>query len=71
MLELIGAAIVAIIGALLLGRRQGRKAAQQQAKGQDHERATEIEDAADRARRSDDGGADPLERLREAGRIRD
>jgi hypothetical protein len=69
LLEWIGAAFVAIVGALLIGRKQGARDAQEKAKGADHDRARYIEDAADRARRADDGGA--VDRLHDAGRLRD
>ena len=69
LLEALGAALLAIVGAFLFGRRKGAQAAKQQAKEADHDRATKIEDAADRARAA--GGGDAVDRLRQAGRLRD
>ena len=70
-LELLGAALAAIIAALFIGRAQGAKRANQRAKNADNERADAIRDAADRARRADGGGAGAIDQLRDAGRIRD
>lgn len=69
LLEALGAALLAIVAAFFLGRRKGAQAAQQQAKEADHERASKIEDAADRARAA--GGGDAVDRLSRAGRLRD
>lgn len=66
-----GAALLAGLAAYFQARRAGARAAQIEAKENDHAKARAIEDAADRARRADDAGADPLERLRDAGRLRD
>lgn len=62
-----GGALVAMFGLYAKGRKDGKS----KAKERDNARSTEIENAADRARRDDDAGADPLGRLREAGRLRD
>lgn len=70
-LEIIGAAIAAIIAALFIGRAQGAKQASQRAKDADNDRADAIRDAADRARRADDGGAGAIDQLRDANRLRD
>ena len=70
-LEIIGAAIAAIISALFIGRAQGAKRASQRAKDADNDRADAIRDAADRARRADDGGASDVDQLRDAGKLRD
>ena len=50
---------------------KGRGTAKDERDADDNARANAIENAADRARRADDAGADPLDRLRDAGRIRD
>lgn len=41
-LAVIGAALVALAGAVLMGRREGRKDARQKAKDEDHESAADI-----------------------------
>jgi len=56
-----GTAIAALLGYGAVQRRKGRKQAEQQAKGADHERASEIRDRVerdlpDRVRRYDDAG---------------
>jgi hypothetical protein len=69
LLEWIGAAFVAVVAAFAWGRRKGASGAKQQAKEDDHDRADEIRARADAARR--DAGGSAIDRLHEAGRIRD
>lgn len=72
--QAIAAAVIAIItglGIYARGRSSGAQDAKQQTKDLDHAQAKRIEDAADRARRADDAGSDPLGKLRDAGRLRD
>lgn len=70
----LGALIAAIFAALVLGRRQGRKAESDNRERADHERAESKRNAADRARAADDAGhvGSSVDRLRERpGRLRD
>lgn len=71
LLAVIGATIAAVFGVWFTGRRSGAANAERKAKDRDNERARQIEDAADQARANDGGGADPVERVRRHGRIRD
>ena len=69
MLEAIGAVIVAVLAAFFWGNRRGKSSAKQEAKEADNARAETIRDKADKARAA--GGGDPVDRLREHGRLRD
>jgi hypothetical protein len=71
-LEAIAAIIASIAIAFFVGRRGAAKDATRKAKDKDHERAAQIETAADRARAADDAGAgDAVDRLHDANRLRD
>jgi hypothetical protein len=63
-----GAVLLAVAAVYFKGRSAGGTAARTKAKDADHDRAEEIRDRVDVAR-ADDG--DPVERLRDAGRLRD
>jgi len=65
------AAMVAVFGVYFRGKSTGRRDAQADAERADHERATEIEEAADSARAAHVPGADANERLRSTGHLRD
>lgn len=67
----VGSAIVAVIGVYLYGRHSGSLREMQRQAEKDREKAREIEDAADRARRADGGNVDPVKRLQSYKRIRD
>jgi hypothetical protein len=62
------AALGAIGGAFLRGKRKGRQEGAQAAREADNDRANEIRRKADDARSR---GGDPVERLRDAGLWRD
>ena len=68
----LAAILAAIAGVLAYGKAKERKGAQgarEAARQADTKRAASIEDKADEARKHT--GGDPVERLRERGRLRD
>ena len=66
-----GAALTAIFGVYLYGRSSGASDAKLKIERADHANARKVEDAADRVRRNDGGGASPVERLRKYKKLRD
>jgi hypothetical protein len=67
----LGAALTAIFGVYLYGRRTGSQDTKIEHERANIKKSREIEDAADRVRRADGDNATPIERLRRAKRIRD
>ena len=68
---LAGLVVMALAASWFGGRMRGNSDAKREAKDADNDRANDIRDAADRARRADDGGAGAIDRLSAAGRLRD
>jgi hypothetical protein len=67
----VGAGIAAMIGVYLYGRSSGSLREMQRQAEADRDKAREIENAADRARRADGDNVDPVDRLRKHKRLRD
>ena len=66
-----GAALTALFGVYLYGRHRGSEDTEIEMERADNANARKVEDAADRVRRHDGGGASPVERLRKYKRLRD
>ena len=64
-------ALMALWGIYMYGRRTGSQNTQIRHERANIKKSREIEDAADRARRSDGDNHTPIERLRRAKRLRD
>ena len=64
-------AILGVLSIYFVGRSHGHTKAQTDAREADNANARKVEDAADRVRRNDGGGASPVERLRKYKRLRD
>jgi hypothetical protein len=67
----VGAAMAALVGIYMYGKHSGSLKEMQRQMEKDRDTARKIEDAADRARRSDGDNVDPVERLRQYKRLRD
>lgn len=65
----VGSAIAAVIGVYLYGRHSGSLREMQRQMEKDRQMARSVEDAADNARKRTID--DPVERLRDSGRLRD
>ena len=65
------AAISAVIGIYLYGRKSGAAKEIQRQREVDLDSARKVEDAADRARRADGDNIDPIERLKKYKSLRD
>ena len=73
--RLVGAALAGIgilLGAFLMGKREGGQRARERAREADRDNAQDIEERVDEALRKHDGDTRPVDdRLRERGRLRD
>jgi len=63
--------VAAALGIYAYGRHRGSEDTEIEMERADNANARKVEDAADRVRRNDGGGASPVERLRKYKRLRD